>query len=199
MKTKLFNIDANAKTIKGQARGYMTAVLYLSPSDISGTELCPVSAVADCVRDCLGEAGRAGIAAGRATFKAPNGRELPDNAIQRARLRRTFLFLNDRDAFMRQVVREIELAARKAARAELTLAVRPNGTSDIRWENIPVERNGATFPHIFAAFPELQFYDYTKIPNRRVAGIENYHLTFSYSHAPAFAPIVAREIGRAHV
>lgn len=192
--TKLLNVDANPKTIKGETRGYMTAVLYLSPSDISGTELCALSALAQCVKACLGEAGRAGIAAGRATFTAPNGRELPDNAIQHARLRRTQLFLNDRPAFMAQYVRELESAQRKAARKGLILVARPNGTSDIRWESIPCTRAGVDYPHIFAAFPEIQFYDYTKIPNRRVAGIANYHLTFSYSHVDAFAPIVVKAL-----
>jgi hypothetical protein len=28
-------------------------------------------------------------------------------------------------------------------------------------------------------FPEVQFYDYTKINNRKVSHIKNYHLTFS--------------------
>lgn len=36
----LLNIDANAKTVKGQSRGYMTAVLYLAPHTLSGTNLC---------------------------------------------------------------------------------------------------------------------------------------------------------------
>jgi hypothetical protein len=30
-----------------------------------------------------------------------------------------------------------------------------------------------------SVFPDIQFYDYTAIPNRRVAHIPNYHLTFS--------------------
>ena len=32
-------------------------------------------------------------------------------------------------------------------------------------------------------FPEIQFYDYTKIPTRKVSHIKNYHLTWSYSEA----------------
>ena len=194
MKTKLLNIDANAKTVKGQEHGYMTGVLYLAPADSSGTELCALSKVADCVADCLNTAGRGGMSPGSVQFTAPNGESLPDNAIQHARLARTFLFLNDRDAFMTQFVREIENAKKKAHKAGQTLVIRPNGTSDIRWENIPAERNGKVYPNIFAAFSELQFYDYTKLPNRRVSEIANYHLTFSYSHAPAFAPIVAKAL-----
>ena len=29
----------------------------------------------------------------------------------------------------------------------------------------------------------MQFYDYTKIPNRKISHIKNYHLTWSYSEA----------------
>ena len=32
-------------------------------------------------------------------------------------------------------------------------------------------------------FPNVQWYDYTKIPNRKVDHLDNYHLTWSYSAA----------------
>lgn len=194
MKTTLLNIDQNAKTVKGSVHGFITAILYLSPSDSSGTELCPLAEVAKCKLPCLNQAGRGGMAAGNATFVTDSGVELADNAIQRARLRRTRLFLDDRATFMAQFVREIEKAKIKAERKGKTLVVRPNGTSDIRWESIPCSRNGADYPNIFAAFPNVQFYDYTKIPNRRVAHIPNYSLTFSYSDVPEFAPIVVKAL-----
>jgi hypothetical protein len=37
--------------------------------------------------------------------------------------------------------------------------------------------------NIFELFPQIQFYDYTKIPTRKVSHISNYHLTWSYSQA----------------
>jgi hypothetical protein len=37
--------------------------------------------------------------------------------------------------------------------------------------------------NIFEMFPNVQFYDYTKIPTRKVDNIPNYHLTWSYSEA----------------
>jgi hypothetical protein len=188
---KLLNVDANAKTVKGQKRGYMTAVLYLSPGNLSGTELCAMSTLAACRVGCLSTAGRGGIAAGRKTFTAPNGDSLPDNAIQRARLARTALFNTDRDAFMAQLVREITAFVARAKRLGLVPVVRLNGTSDIRWEDIPVSGKA----NIFELFPRVMFYDYTKIPNRRRAiGVKNYRITFSYSHEPMFAPIVARAV-----
>ena len=40
---KLLNIDENAKTVKGQKKGYLTAILYLAPSDLSGFNVCPMA------------------------------------------------------------------------------------------------------------------------------------------------------------
>ena len=37
--------------------------------------------------------------------------------------------------------------------------------------------------NIFELFPDVQWYDYTKIPNRKVSHLSNYHLTWSYSAA----------------
>ena len=56
---------------------------------------------------------------------------------------------------------------------------RLNGTSDLSFEKYEVIRNGKLFRNIFSAFPEVQFYDYTKILGRKVSEISNYHLTFS--------------------
>ena len=36
---------------------------------------------------------------------------------------------------------------------------------------------------MFEHFPDIQLYDYTKIPTRKVSHIKNYHLTWSYSEA----------------
>lgn len=111
------------------------------------------------------------------------------NAVQECRKRRTRWFLSDRESFMEALAADIRLLVRKAERAGMVPCVRLNGTSDIRWEDVTCE----SFNHqtIFALFPAVQFYDYTKIPNRRRAlEVPNYHLTFSYSHRPEFAGIV---------
>jgi hypothetical protein len=178
---KLLNVDANPKTVKGQARGFMTAVLYLAPWKSAGINLCPSAEIAGCAATCLNTAGRGGIAAKRATF-APYGVTLPDNAIQRARIARTLLFAHSRAEFMRQLVSELRSFIGKAERRGLIPCVRLNGTSDIRWEREPC---GAA-PNVFAVFPELQFYDYTKLPARTLHPLPaNYHLSISYSAANA--------------
>jgi len=176
---KLLNIDSNAKTVKGQKQGYMTAILYLAPYSTSGVNLCPFADIAKCHGPCLNTSGHGGISKGSAVF-ATDGGELPDNAIQRARIARAELFNNDREAFMQQLVKEIQAFQRKAERKGLVPVVRLNGTSDILWETIPV----GDHENIMAMFPDLQWYDYTKVYKRVMRPLpENYHLSVSYSEA----------------
>jgi len=101
------------------------------------------------------------------------------NVIQKARIRKTELFFEDRVQFMALLVKDIELAIKQSIRMKLFPVVRLNGTSDIAWEKYEVARNGITYSNIFAAFPDLEFYDYTKILGRKINHIENYSLTFS--------------------
>jgi hypothetical protein len=56
---------------------------------------------------------------------------------------------------------------------------RMNGTSDLAFEKYEVIRNGQSYTNIFYAFPEVTFYDYTKILGRKIKMIPNYSLTFS--------------------
>ena len=179
---KLLNIDANAKTVKGQKKGYMTAILYLAPWKMSGYNVCPMAEIAGCVGDCLNTAGRGGMARADAETVKIDGHTVKLNAIQKARIARTRFFFEDRTGFMNQLRKELQAALKKAEKLGLTLVVRLNGTSDIRWENVECFDNKT----IFAVFPDLQFYDYTKIANRRISHIPNYHLTFSYSDRKDF-------------
>lgn len=175
----LLNIDANAKTVKGQSRGYMTAILYLAPYKLSGYQVCPMAEIAGCVGDCLNTAGRGGMARADAETVTVDGHTVKLNSVQNARIARTRMLMEDRVTFMYQLVKEIEAAYVKAAKKGLELVVRLNGTSDIRWEDIEVP--GTKGLNIFEKFDRIQFYDYTKIPNRKVKDIANYHLTFSVS------------------
>jgi hypothetical protein len=101
------------------------------------------------------------------------------NAIQKARIRKTKMFFENRAQFMIDLVKDIELGIKQSAKKDLVPVFRLNGTSDIAFEKYEVVRNGKLFRNIFAAFPEVQFYDYTKMLNRKVTEIPNYQLTFS--------------------
>ena len=183
--TKLLNIDANAKTIKGQKRGFMTAVMYLAPFKSAGVNVCPMAELAGCWKGCLNTAGRGGISKGSATMN-PHGIELPDNAVQNARIKRTRLWADEPDSFWIQLEKEIRAFIKKAERAGLTPCVRLNGTSDIQWERFTPYYPGGFAHTIFEMFPDVQFYDYTKIGKRFKTPLpDNYHLTLSFSAASA--------------
>lgn len=193
-KFKLLTVS-NTKTLRGNAAGYLTAVLHLAPADLSGTNICALADLAGCKVPCLNTTGHGGIAEGGMVTYQTIAANTRTNTVQAARLRRTRLFLDHQAAFMALLVRDITKFVGYAAELGLKPCVRLNGTSDIRWEDIPATRDGASEPNIFWAFPLVQFYDYTKLPNRRRAlAIPNYHLTFSYSHRASFAPIVVKAL-----
>ena len=100
-------------------------------------------------------------------------------SVQTARQRKTDLFLNDQAEFMTQLVLDVIKFIKACDRKGKKPAIRLNGTSDIQWEKIIVECG----QNIFEMFPQVQWYDYTKIPTRKIKHLINYHLTWSYSEA----------------
>ena len=166
---QLLGFDTNAKTVKGEQLGFLTGILYLAPSDISGYQVCPMAKLAQCDKACL-------YSAGRGAF----------NSVQQSRIDKTLYFFEDRDNFMIQLAKNIGALIKKAHSKGLKPLVRLNGTSDIRWETITVANTGLT---LFEMFPDIQFYDYTKDVNRKDLPA-NYDLTFSYSGVETFSKYV---------
>ena len=160
--------ESNPKTAKGRKRGYATTILHLSPSTRSGLQAC-ASATKGCAAACLNEAGKGGI------FK----RGETDNAVQKARRRKTHWFFVRRTEFMERLDREIQNHVRLSDSKGLDPCVRLNGTSDIRWETI-LDADGKT---VFDRHPGVVFYDYTKHHDRDVSDIPNYSLTFSLAES----------------
>ena len=145
---------ANYKTVKGEKLGYLTGILYLAPAKISGYEVCPRRS-AGCTEACL-------YTAGMGAF----------SNVQQARIKKTKQFFEDRDNFLMQLRKDITALVRKAKKTNMTPAIRLNGTSDIEWTRFG----------IMEEFPDVQFYDYTKVLNRLKQPIpKNYHITFSKS------------------
>jgi hypothetical protein len=171
---KLLGIDTNAKTIKGEKYGIKTAILYLMPAMQSGVQLCAMAATAGCEKGCLFKAGRGAM-----------------NSVMLSRLRKTLYFNQYPELFMHQLHNELIRERAKAKRKGYKLIVRLNGTSDIRWENIAV----SGYANIMQAVPDIQFYDYTKLANRKNVPA-NYDLTFSYSGVPDYAPYVAKAVAK---
>jgi hypothetical protein len=104
------------------------------------------------------------------------------DSVQAGRLRKTEWFIRDRAGFMAQMVNDVQAFVKYCAKRDIQPCIRPNGTSDIRWELIPVTVDGVAYANIMQAFPSVIWYDYTKIANRRNVPV-NYHLTWSYSGA----------------
>ena len=156
--TKLLTAPhGSAKTNKSMKFGYANFIMYLSPYKKSGWNVCS-GATQGCIDSCLDEAGRA-------NWTEKNGLI---NPIHAARLKRTQFFFNDRGAFLEQLEKEINAAIRWSLKRDLIPVIRLNGTSDLRWEN----------SGIIQKFNNIQFYDYTKLYNRKNIP-SNYHLTFS--------------------
>ncbi len=150
----LLSVSADYKTRKGEAFGYLTAILYLAPHNVAGLgNVCP-NASPECVALCLNTAGRGVF-----------------NSVQNGRIRRTREFFADRKAFVATLHVEIAALVRKATREGFAPVVRLNGTSDIGWEAFG----------IMQAFPGVTFYTKSPIRMRRyLAGKlpANYSLTF---------------------
>jgi hypothetical protein len=170
---KLLGIDTNAKTIKGEKYGIKTAILYLMPAMGSGVQMCAMASTAGCEKPCLFTAGRGAM-----------------SNVMLSRLRKTLYFNQYRDQFMLQLQNELIRERAKAKRKGYKLIARLNGTSDVRWENVNI---GYAYANIMQALPDIQFYDYTKLANRKHIPA-NYDLTFSYSGVPAYAPFVAKAV-----
>lgn len=154
---RYLSVSADAKTVKGEKRGYLTGILYLAPASTSGVANVCAHATKGCMDSCLNTAGRASV--------------FP--MIIRARIRRTRELFADRDKFVHFLVRDIRALEARAARLGLIPCVRVNGTSDLPWVALALART----------FPSVQFYDYTKHPRPWDRQLPNYHLTFSYSES----------------
>jgi len=155
---------ANPKIQKGTKMGYLSFILHLAPADLSGKEVCP-KRTAGCTAACLNKAGRGGM------FRKGEN----TNTIQKARIRKTEYFFNNRADFMLDLVADIRKAIKFAERKGLIPVFRLNGTSDLSWEKY----DAIPGQNIFEMFPTVQFYDYTKVLGRKTAQYPNYHLTFS--------------------
>jgi hypothetical protein len=176
-KGDLISCGTNAKTVKGDGSEYLTAILYITPWRSAGINVCSMAEMAGCIDACLNTAGRGQM-----------------SSVQKGRARKTQLFAANRDAFMTILVADVASFAAYCGKRDIQPCVRLNGTSDNRFELIPVTYNGKRFRNIMEAFPHVIFYDYTKIANRRNLPA-NYHLTWSYSAAnPRYAAMAADAI-----
>ena len=160
----LGSVASSSKIAKGLKYNEMTYILYLAPAEQSGYNVCPGS-TAECREACLTESGH-------------NRIDVKKNAINKARIKKTKLFFEQREFFMGWLVTEINKARNDAFAKGYTFSVRLNGTSDIQPEMFKYKGKV-----IFNVFNEVTFYDYTKVANRfkLLDKYSNYDLTYSFS------------------
>lgn len=163
MQFKRFFSADNPKAVKAVKLGWLNAINYMAPHRLAGVgDLCGNASPA-CINICLGkESGNAAL--------------YP--AVMQSRIRKARYFMKDRPAFLAEMEQHMRAARRNAAKTGLKLCIRLNGATDLAWEGLA--------PHLFTAFKDVQFVDYTKSVKRALAHAAgkfppNYHLTFSRS------------------
>lgn len=155
--------SGNSKTRKGEKKGFTTYGIHLAPASLSGFNVCDSSS-AGCRWACLNTAGRGAM-----------------TSVQKARIKKTLFFFKDKQGFLAELWAEVAKSIKSAARKNMVPCFRLNLTSDLPWEKIKF--NGQS---VMEAFPNVQFYDYCKSPERMTKFVngempKNYHLTFSRS------------------
>lgn len=176
---KLANISYLGATRHSAKMGYSyqngveTYCVYLAPATMARDDqhmhinVCSHSSM--CRENCLNGAGR-----NRGDI-IKNG--IKHSNINKARVKKTHLFYDDRETFMQLLIHEIEKYQQHAKRNNMQFAIRLNGTSDL--SPTIFKYNGK---NILELFPNVQFYDYTKVPNRLKLQSQypNYDITFSF-------------------
>ena len=152
---------SNVKLEKSTGSTWYSVGLSLAPHASSGVMNTCSHASPECIRACVAWSG--------------NG-NMP--SVHVGRTRKTAWFRRDKATFLAALRRDLHKAVRVAEGRGLRVSCRLNVFSDLPWERIA--------PGLFAEFPDIQFYDYTKNPVRAAAfsaGLlpPNYHLTFSRS------------------
>jgi hypothetical protein len=203
--TKLFSSSSKTEKTLNSDLGFHIGIQYMTPARITedlknlarawvsenphmihlldllemdNSNVCPFAT--KCIGPCLQTSGR-----------------LKFTQSQMAMLKRRLLFAYsmkyDPEIYFNLLCQYIEKELRKAKRlGNLQLAVRLNGTSDIRYERLNMisgkTEKTISDESIIRKFPEVVFYDYTKYPsmvrdysNLVDHNMTNYHLTYSFN------------------
>ena len=168
----LSNPTTNYKANKNITIGYNTYFLSLAHSDISGYNVCPFANKLKAKENNKNKSTCSAVCVGYNGFAA-----IYKN-VMNARIRKTKLYFENRELFFEQLIQDINKAIKQSIKANRIPTFRLNAYSDIMYEKIKIKHNNKVYNNIFEIFPDIKFYDYTKIPNRVTP--ENYELTYSY-------------------
>ena len=189
-------LRTNAKMEKSEyttfanGQNFYAPGLALSPHTLSHIKNLCQTASPGCAAACLNFSGQ-----GDPGYEAD-----ATNAPQEFRKRASLLFLMDPDAFKVVLFRAMQYNVKKAEKMGVSLGMRLNVLSDWRWEAEGYVKNGESVD-LFAEFPDVHFYDYTKNWTRAsyfgqgIKWPENYHLTFSFSEINFIQTMAALKMG----
>ena len=157
------NCNHSTKLMHNEHLNMLTYGLYLASADASSINVCPKSSM--CRESCL-------VGSGYAKIDALAGNT---NVID-SRILKTRLFFANKPLFMKLMCTEINRAINKAKRLNMEFSIRLNCTSDIS----PLAFNIGG-KNILELYPNVSFYDYTKVKNywKIAEKYSNYYLTFS--------------------
>jgi len=157
------NCNHSTKLMHNEHLNMLTYGLYLASADASNINVCPKSSM--CRESCL-------VGSGYAKIDALAGNT---NVID-SRILKTRLFFANKPLFMKLMCTEINRAINKAKRLNMEFSIRLNCTSDIS----PLAFNIGG-KNILELYPNVSFYDYTKVKNywKIAEKYSNYYLTFS--------------------
>jgi len=161
-------INNGSKHEKAYKFGELVYTIYLAPGNMSGYEVCAGRTI-ECTKLCLNESGH-------------NRMDAKNNFINRSRIGKTKMFFENHEFFTRWVIRDINAGITRAKKQGLKFSVRINNTSDISPELLWIKVDGVK-QNILQLFPDIQFYDYTKVQGRLrlMNKYPNYDLTYSYN------------------
>ena len=166
----LGNTTQSAKMQYSYNNGTATYCVYLAPANMADPKrsVCPVSAT--CRDFCLNGSGR-----NKGDVIAHG---IEHSTINKSRIKKTNFWWDKRDVFMELLILEILRNKLIAESKGMAFSVRLNGTSDLNPEDFIYKGY-----NILELFPDVQFYDYTKVPSRfyLIDKYPNYDLTFSFN------------------
>ena len=161
-------LDTNASNTKVKKTEKKSDNVRLASLSLMPDEIiCPWCVKAGCKNLCLKESGRGRF----------------DNVAQ-GRQRKTDYWHASQSEFLTQLRNELANFEKLCFKTNVQPVVRLNVLSDIQWERHDIPQ----------AFPNISFYDYTKIAQRLDKTPDNYRLMFSYSGTKAYQPQVKRAL-----
>ena len=154
----------SAKMMASVNNGTVTYCIYLAPHNMAtpntNKTVCAFSQ--HCAPYCLNGSGR-----NKGDILSHG--ELSN--INVARIKRTLMWWNNREDFMRLCIHEIKRVRKYAEKKGMEFSVRLNGTSDLNVEQFIDPDTGL---NLLELFPDVQFYDYSKAYVRSLYLIKKY-------------------------